>query len=543
MASRTQTQLNSDADTYLADNSSRDISAEDVRQRVKDIADSCWNRNAYGPTIVTESGATTIFTPASDSNAARGTALEAAFSAMAAGDLLSVPPGVYTLSTDWTPPASCTIVGAGAGATTIDAAGNAVTLDDSLEFRDLKFLATNFTGDAIQQLRFSGVEFDGTGMAATTDIVYLSGINSFSIRFLDCRFSNATRDNVRIVDACAVTFIGCQFRDATRHGASFDGTGQHGSTSDYSNSTCLMGCIFAGNGGDGVNSKGDHDIRITGCASEYNTGSGFYLEEPIQPSIVGNLAEYNGTTSYTNANIVLDLGNFSGYGVTESTVVISGNNLSNNGSTVHNIKIIGTHNSKYNLLIGHNNFLDLSTTEFSSSVNCSEWQANYGLVYNGNFHSGIAGATGDTGLALLPSTGTVTSRGVNISGNHFLDLDTYALRIQGITDVSIVGNTFDGNANALYSADGSGTYHLVGNTFLNSSGDVINLTGGSETYTAQANIGLSDTIKTGRTSAASDPTTTEYPTSGDWGIHKNTSSGNVYIAANDGGSIVKAQLS
>ncbi len=46
-----------------------------------------------------------------------------------------------------------------------------------------------------------------------------------------------------------------------------------------------------------------------------------------------------------------------------------------------------------------------------------------------------------------------------------------------------------------------------------------------------------------RTSAAADPTTTEYPNDGDAGIHKNTSSGNVYLAYNDGGStIVKVQL-
>lgn len=46
----------------------------------------------------------------------------------------------------------------------------------------------------------------------------------------------------------------------------------------------------------------------------------------------------------------------------------------------------------------------------------------------------------------------------------------------------------------------------------------------------------------GASSAAGAPTTTELPTSRDWGIHKNTSSGNVYLAYNDGGSIVKVQL-
>lgn len=46
-----------------------------------------------------------------------------------------------------------------------------------------------------------------------------------------------------------------------------------------------------------------------------------------------------------------------------------------------------------------------------------------------------------------------------------------------------------------------------------------------------------------RTSSASDPSTTELPASGDASIHKNTSSGDVFLAYNDGGSIVKVQLS
>ena len=46
-----------------------------------------------------------------------------------------------------------------------------------------------------------------------------------------------------------------------------------------------------------------------------------------------------------------------------------------------------------------------------------------------------------------------------------------------------------------------------------------------------------------RTSSSADPTTTEYPNDGDAGIHKNTSSGDVFLAYNDGGStVVKVQL-
>lgn len=45
-----------------------------------------------------------------------------------------------------------------------------------------------------------------------------------------------------------------------------------------------------------------------------------------------------------------------------------------------------------------------------------------------------------------------------------------------------------------------------------------------------------------RTSTTADPTTTEYPNDKDAGIHKNTTSGNVYLSYNDGGAIVKVQL-
>mgnify|MGYP001611772854 CR=1 FL=1 len=42
MTVRTRAGLNSDADSALADNITRDITAEDVRERVKDLADSAF---------------------------------------------------------------------------------------------------------------------------------------------------------------------------------------------------------------------------------------------------------------------------------------------------------------------------------------------------------------------------------------------------------------------------------------------------------------------------------------------------------------------
>lgn len=45
-----------------------------------------------------------------------------------------------------------------------------------------------------------------------------------------------------------------------------------------------------------------------------------------------------------------------------------------------------------------------------------------------------------------------------------------------------------------------------------------------------------------RTSSTADPSTTEYPNDKDAGIHKNTTSGNVYLSYNDGGTIKKVVL-
>lgn len=44
----------------------------------------------------------------------------------------------------------------------------------------------------------------------------------------------------------------------------------------------------------------------------------------------------------------------------------------------------------------------------------------------------------------------------------------------------------------------------------------------------------------GYTSSTAAPSTTEYPSDKDWGIHKDTNTGSVYLAYNDGGSTIKS---
>jgi hypothetical protein len=53
---------------------------------------------------------------------------------------------------------------------------------------------------------------------------------------------------------------------------------------------------------------------------------------------------------------------------------------------------------------------------------------------------------------------------------------------------------------------------------------------------------LGDARLRGYTTAAADPTVSQYPQSLDWGFHKNSSSGNLYLVFNDGGVIKKVTL-
>lgn len=46
----------------------------------------------------------------------------------------------------------------------------------------------------------------------------------------------------------------------------------------------------------------------------------------------------------------------------------------------------------------------------------------------------------------------------------------------------------------------------------------------------------------GRTATSADPTTTELPADKDFGLHKNTSSGSVFLAYNDSGTILKVEI-
>jgi len=66
MANKNVTDLKADADAYLPDNITEEISAGDVRQRVKDICDSFLNFKTGGLSIEVQTGYSTPITPSSN---------------------------------------------------------------------------------------------------------------------------------------------------------------------------------------------------------------------------------------------------------------------------------------------------------------------------------------------------------------------------------------------------------------------------------------------------------------------------------------------
>lgn len=149
-------------------------------------------------------------------------------------------------------------------------------------------------------------------------------------------------------------------------------------------------------------------------------------------------------------------------------------------------------------------------------------------------------AVGHEALELATSnahTNVAVGRGAGKSitgGSGFVGIganagNTYA----NMTDCIIIGSGAD------TSASGETGSIAIGKSVISSGTDGLNL--GNVIHGTMTSS--SEVIKfRGSSSSTADPSTTELPTSREWGIHKNTTSGNVFLAYNDGGSIVKVQL-
>lgn len=150
----------------------------------------------------------------------------------------------------------------------------------------------------------------------------------------------------------------------------------------------------------------------------------------------------------------------------------------------------------------------------------------------------LDGATGGTQGTFTVSGGT---RGGNTGAGHIVRL------IGGAGSTATTG-TAGGRLDLLGGA--------ANGTAANAGGDV-RIAGGAPSSTGArgvvalgydgtnvSRVTVRNTILglNGYTSSADDPTTTELATAGDYGIHKNTTSGTVYLAFNDGGTIKKVAL-
>lgn len=180
------------------------------------------------------------------------------------------------------------------------------------------------------------------------------------------------------------------------------------------------------------------------------------------------------------------------------------------------------------------------------------------------------GGTGTFSPAINIDGGTTGTPRINIRDNGSNGLTLTHDNTSNIGTVnSVIGALYLYSANTLkmYLSAGSGIYmrpdgatdtHTFGDDFYllgdsngtptlrlqKSAGGTANLqfySGGAVAGSITVNAD-EEMIFTGRTERAADPTAGVDLVATQWSIHKNTSSGNVYLAYNDGGSIKKVQL-
>lgn len=147
---------------------------------------------------------------------------------------------------------------------------------------------------------------------------------------------------------------------------------------------------------------------------------------------------------------------------------------------------------------------------------------------------GIKWTSGEGSIFAVGTVDNVTSSGTfnPASGNA---------KINGLKVDMEIAQT--GTASGDYTAIGT---NVTETAFLGTNGRLLDLkVGGSSKFIVDRNgyaTGAGSLRDLGYTSSTADPTTTELPSNKDVAIHKNTTSGAVYLAYNDGGAIKKVAL-
>ena len=117
----------------------------------------------------------------------------------------------------------------------------------------------------------------------------------------------------------------------------------------------------------------------------------------------------------------------------------------------------------------------------------------------------------------------------------------FASNTNNITGANTIIKGGNGAASSALAANGGHVYAIGGRGYGTGARGQVRL-GTDGTNVCRVTVRNTILGLNGYTSSAADPTTTELATAGDYGIHKNTTSGTVYLVFNDSGTIKKVAL-
>lgn len=533
MAVKDRATIKAEAASFITDNNAQDVSGGDVRTRIEDLADSCWNLNDYGVVIISEDGEETVFKPSADTNAARGDSLEAAIAAHVENDIIQIGPGIYEVNHSLILKHGVTLLGAGKHATTIRQAwlGSAIgdpsirahsliinegfdssvlyTAAGDIECRDftISCRSSGIGFGHCENVRIHNVHCSEISEATENGHFFdICGVKNFLAEGLTCKAASygfgiyqvdsaEVNTALQALDPDGVTeltvhvdftpcqqirFIGCQSEIT---GAPSDNSIHYAIHRDNHQGVLFSGCQmlggrFALDTDDGM--SGVVDVTMTGC--QFTTTDTTALKPPIRIRSADTDAGPPATVRMRSLNISNNILQFAGsYGLffrRVDDVVVSGNVI------------------------------------YSATTGAGYGALFYGCrgTFTGNTVSSVNDPAIATSAALFidePPPDNTSSQ-LAITGNIFVNWD------RGIDNRDAAGDF-------VY-----GPNILIGVT--------------DEVYTGAGNPELVRKVPIGFTSSGADPATTDYPADGNWGVHKNTVSGDLFIAANDGGVIKKLTL-
>ncbi len=160
-----------------------------------------------------------------------------------------------------------------------------------------------------------------------------------------------------------------------------------------------------------------------------------------------------------------------------------------------------------------------------------------------------AGDTYPSGVGLV--TSSIASLQVGSGGNNYalhVAANSVAHRLSGAGGYAWRTRLSGSDVFVDHPVNGHIVFYNAGTTTHSGSIDAGIKRGGANTMkitdgsTGDGKLLVGGLTHLGKTATTADPTTTEYPNDEDWGVHENTTSGNIFLAYNDGGTIRKVQL-